>query len=103
MYDEILQELKADLENIARAGVRVIIFGSRARGDYEEGSDIDIAIIVSGLTRELKNSILDLVAGIELKYLTPLSALVISETDFEFLKKKERRIALDIDREGIPV
>ena len=83
--------------------VKLVLYGSRARGDYERESDLDVAIIVRGLTRELKKRILDAVADIEVKYLTPLSTLILSEEEFEFLKKRERRIALDIEREGIPL
>ncbi len=79
-----------------------ILFGSRARGDYNKESDIDLAIIVRGLSRELKKEILDEVAETEFNHLTPLSVFVISKDDFDRLKKRERRIALDIEREGIP-
>ncbi len=100
----ILEELKDNLIKITGSRMsRVILFGSRAREDYDEESDIDVAIIVKGLTREIKGKILNMVADIEIKYLTPLSTLVISEEDFEFLKKRERRIALDIEAEGIPL
>jgi len=99
----VLRELKDNLKGLAGDRIRLVLFGSRARGDYDSESDIDIAIIVRGLTREAKNQILDMVADIELKYLTPLSTLVLSEDDFEFLKKRERRIALDIENEGIPL
>ncbi len=81
----------------------MILFGSRARGDFEPKSDIDLAIIVPGLNRKMKNEMLERVAEIELRYLTPLSILVISKEDFESLKKRERRIALDIESEGIPL
>ena len=83
--------------------IKFALYGSRARGDYDPESDIDIAIIVSGLTRELKNQILDKVVEIEFKYLSPLSTLILSEEDFNLLKKRERRIALDIEKEGIPL
>ena len=104
MEKDILIELKDGIERLLGTGrARLILYGSRARGDYDSNSDIDIAIIVRGLTRELKNRILDAIADLEVKYLMPISALVISEEDFEFLKKRERRIALDIEIEGIPL
>lgn len=97
-----LKKLKGSLKELLHNRlVKFVLYGSRARGDYEAESDIDVAIIVKGLTRELKNQILNMVADIEIEYLTPLSTLIISEEDFEILKKKERRIALDIEREGI--
>jgi predicted nucleotidyltransferase len=79
----------------------MVLFGSMARGDYHDGSDMDVAIIVHGLTRRLKGRILDEVAELELEHHTPLSVLVFSDEEFNRLKKRERRIALDIEREGI--
>lgn len=98
-----LRELKDSLKEFLGDRIRLILYGSSARGDYGSESDIDIAVIVKDLNRELKNQILDRVADVELKYLTPLSTLVISENDFEFLKNRERRIAMDIEKEGIPL
>ncbi|ODS31042.1 MAG: nucleotidyltransferase [Candidatus Scalindua rubra] len=99
-----LKELKDCLnELLSDRIVGLILYGSRARGDYDNKSDIDVAIIIRGLTRELKNQVFETIADIELKYLTPLSTLVISEEHYEFLKQRERRIALDIESEGIPL
>ncbi len=79
----------------------MVLFGSRARGDYSDDSDVDVAIIVRGLTRELKMRVLEEIADFEFDCLFPVSALVISEEDFRHLKMRERRIALDIEREGV--
>lgn len=99
---KILIELKDNLRKTLAGKLAAFkLYGSKARGDYDYKSDIDVAIIVDGLTREMKNQIYDMVADIELKYLTPLSTLVVSKENFELLKKRERRIALDIEREGI--
>ena len=99
-----LEELKKSLENLlAPQALKMILFGSRARGDYLDESDVDVAILVRGLTREVKNQILDKVAEIELAYLLPIAVLVLSEEEFDHLKKRERRIAVDIDSEGIPL
>jgi predicted nucleotidyltransferase len=98
----ILRDLKASLKSfLGEQLVSIVLFGSMARGDYHDASDIDVAIIVRGLTRRLKGRILDEVAELELEHHTPLSALVFSEEEFNHLKKRERRIALDIEREGI--
>jgi hypothetical protein len=102
--DDRLKELKRRLENLLGAdGFRMILFGSRARGDYGDDSDVDVAILVPELTREMKNRILEEVAEFELEHLFPISALILSEDEFNRLKMRERRIALDIDREGIPL
>ena len=85
------------------SGARFVLFGSRARGDHDEGSDIDIAIIVPGLTWAGKCAILDAVADVELDNDVVLATFVISTGEFERLRARERRIALDIEREGIPL
>ena len=99
-----LGELKKNLEKLLDPlAFKMVLFGSRARGDYSEESDVDVAILVRGLTREMKRRILDKVAEIELEYLLPISVLVFSQEEFDHLKKRERGIALDIEREGIPL
>jgi hypothetical protein len=99
-----LEELKRSLENLLPPQrFKMMLFGSRARGDYFDESDVDIAILVRGLTREMKNQILNKVAEIELAFLLPLAVVVFSEEEFDHLKRRERRIAVDIDSEGIPL
>jgi len=100
----ILRELKRSLgSSLGDQLVRMVLFGSMARGDYDDDSDIDVAVIVRGLTRGLKHQILDKVAELELQHHMPLSVLVLSDEEFNRLKGRERRIALDIEREGVPL
>lgn len=101
---EALRELKESLRTLLGDQLlKMLLFGSMARGDYSDESDIDVAIIIRGLTRELKHKILDTVAEVELKHLMPVSVLILSEAEFDRLKSRERRIALDIEREGVPL
>ena len=93
----VLKKIKDSLLSfLGKNLLKFLLFGSYARGDYDENSDIDVA-------DELKNKIFDIIADIEIKYATPVSAFVISEKIFDFLKMRERRIALDIEKEGIPL
>jgi predicted nucleotidyltransferase len=78
----------------------MVLFGSKARGDSERDSDIDVAILVHGMTAEVKRRILDIVAEIELDRLLPLSTLVLSSEEFARLKSHELRVDLDIEHEG---
>ena len=82
---------------------RLALFGSKARGDESEESDLDVAIVVKGLNRELKRKILNIVTDIESRNLTVLSTFIISSEEFDHLRKRERRIALDIEKEGVPL
>lgn len=52
--ERILIELKETLRGSLGEQMRgLILYGSRARGNHNEESDIDIAVIVGGLNRDL--------------------------------------------------
>lgn len=78
-----------------------MLFGSRARGDWHAGSDVDLALIVRSLDSKSRDEVLDLVADVELKYDQPLSILVLSTEQLATLRQRERRLAQDIDHEGV--
>lgn len=81
--------------------LEVFLYGSRARGEGHEESDLDAAVLVRKERPELRRGIYDLAAEIFLKSDITISPLVISKNRFEWLKEIERGIALDIAREGI--
>jgi len=102
--EKILVDLKKCVQDIAGDRlIKMVLYGSRARGDYGADSDMDIAIIVRSLSPEFKRLIVSQVADLEFEYLRSLSTLILSEEDFLLLRKRERRIAVDIEREGIPL
>jgi predicted nucleotidyltransferase len=99
---KILEKFKNKIEALIGADkVKLFLFGSKARGDADRHSDIDIAIIVKNLTRKQKNLILEEVADFEFENIMPLSTLILSEEEFKLLKKRERAIAYDIENKGI--
>ena len=100
--EKAIKKLKNTLKKFLGDSLVVMkLYGSRAKGDFDSDSDIDIAIIVRGLTREVKNHIFKKIAEIEVEHLLPLSTLILSEDEFNRLKHRERRIVLDIENEGI--
>jgi len=83
--------------------IHLKLFGSRARGDADVDSDLNVVLVVGNLSKKRRREILDQVADIEMEHLTPISLLLISQEDFRQLLSRERRIALDIEREGVPL
>lgn len=99
-----IDEIKENVMVLAGNRVRgFYLFGSKVRRDYDPESDVDIAIIVDGLDREMKKKIIHIVVKAEVKYIVVIFSLVLLWQDFNALKNRERRIALDIEREGIPL
>ena len=79
------------------------VFGSKARGDYDPESDVDLAILVDDLDNPMKRRIIDIVVEVETRYIVVISSLVLSWKEFSHLLDRERRLALDIEKEGIPI
>ena len=99
-----LGEIKQRVQSLVGRRLReIVLFGSKARGDFDPESDLDIAILVDGLDQETKRRIIDMVADVEVKFLVVVSSLVLSWDDFQSLRARERRIALDIENEGVPL
>jgi len=85
--------------------VAVRIFGSYARGDAEDDSDIDVAVVVRGLTEGERTDAIDLAfeAWTQNRAVGPLSPLVWSDAELDDRLRAERRIAEDVLSEGIPL
>jgi predicted nucleotidyltransferase len=86
---------------------RVVLFGSRARGDVTEESDIDVLVLVrmpveeeTRATREVWG-IVEEVLRLEPRVYVPLAPIVLAEERFLELKRLERRFPLDVEAEGI--
>jgi uncharacterized protein len=85
------------------AGLR--LFGSYARGEAGAESDVDILVLLEGATRPEANEIVGLASDLGFvgdSYVV-MSAFVRTPEQFAELRRRELRIALDIDREGVPI
>jgi predicted nucleotidyltransferase len=75
---------------------KIILYGSKARGDFEEDSDIDLLFITDKKpSRSFKNRIFDVIYNHELKNDIVISAIIMSESIFNnqvstFLRKVKR-------------
>lgn len=87
-------------------GAQVIsfsLFGSRARGEGGEESDVDILILLKEAPTKIRGRIFELAADILLELEIDISPLVMSQKQFEEMKKRERLLPQEIERDGIPL
>lgn len=100
----LLAEIREAISALAAARlVKLVLFGSRARGDWDPSSDVDIAAVIDGLSRAEHSQILDAVGEIEVRHGFFIALALFSTEEFARLTARERRIALDIEREGVPL
>ncbi len=76
---EFLKEIKNKV--LAEdADASLILYGSRARGDYREDSDWDVLVLTSKKDDgQFKRKISDEIFEVELKYLQPVSTVIIEK------------------------
>ena len=82
---------------------RLVLFGSRARGEGHEESDVDVLVLVRGVTWQERYRIIDFATDIWRDTWIDISPLVRTPEDFAELERRELLIAEDINREGIPL
>ena len=96
---EVIQRFKERVaETFAGRLDRVVLFGSRGRGNAEEDSDFDFLVMVKKLETEDKKRVREVAWEISLEHDTVITALVTSTADF----REERYFYLyeNIQNEG---
>lgn len=80
-------------------GIR--LYGSAARGDWMPGSDIDILIRLDCVSGRDSDWIVNRAVAMGLLGSgLLLQPLFLEEADFQKLRSRERRLAIEIEREG---
>lgn len=100
---QLLSELKVRLRKIYGNKLkRVILYGSYARGDFTEGSDIDVMIILDDVKDALeeRKKYFDDVCDLDIMHDAVISVIPLSENDF---KTRRLPLILNAKREGVVV
>ena len=88
-----------------RLGTRVRglrLFGSWSRGEANPSSDVDVWVLVDALDPATRNDPFEAAGETLLEHGVDLTPTVMDLSEWESLIGRERRIALDIEREGLP-
>lgn len=104
MVDAALQDFAARVR--ARFGARLrelTLFGSRARGEAREDSDVDVLVVVDDLTGAEARELGYLSGDILTAHDVVLSPLALSTARMATLRERERLIAAEVARDGIPL
>ncbi len=78
---------------------KIILYGSRARGDFEEWSDYDVIVIVSVKNKSIEERIDKIAWDMNYRKLVSIIPVVCAESKFR--EEKYEPLFMNIKREGI--
>jgi predicted nucleotidyltransferase len=99
---EILEEFKEEVKELYGNRLRnIILYGSWARGEAKDESDIDLLIILEGKVIPGKeiDRMIDIITDINLKYGALISVYPVSEEDYSTVNSP---LLINVRREGMP-
>lgn len=99
---EIARELKKKLSEVVQL-IDFRVFGSRARGDADEYSDMDVFIEVETIDRGLKRKISDITWEVGFQYLIVIVPLIFTRDEIEKSPIRSSPIVKNIVEEGVLV
>jgi predicted nucleotidyltransferase len=80
-----------------------ILFGSYARGDFNEWSDIDILVVVGDELPRNPVERIDIVIPCIVAVEASIEPLIISREEYENLKRKRNPAIIDAINNGVPI
>jgi predicted nucleotidyltransferase len=100
--NQILKEFRGRVGKLYGKRLKgIVLYGSWARGQATDDSDIDLAIVLEGnvIAGEEIDRLIDIITDINLDYGVLISVYPVSEEDFASLNSP---LLLNVRREGVP-
>ena len=99
---KLMKELKDGLQRIYGDKMKAVyLYGSYARGDYRQGSDVDVMVLLKDYRDYWKEYMRssDYVSDISLKYDVTVSYILIKELQW---KEADKPVLRNIRKDGVP-
>lgn len=98
----IAKELKEKLSEVVSV-VNLYVFGSRARGDQDEYSDLDVSIEVASLDKELKEKVYEIIWEVAFENFVVISPLIFTSHELNNSPLRSAPIVKNIIEEGVRI
>ena len=99
--NDVIKEFRGEIEKLYNKRLKsIILYGSRARDEAKEDSDIDIVVVLEGNISPGKeiDRMIDIITEINLKHGVLLSVYPVSEEDYLTLKSP---LLINVRKEGM--
>ena len=83
---------------------RVVLFGLKARGDFNSESDLDVLVVVSmrsGEYRRYWNEIVDIACDVELEYNVVISPIIKEAAIYAKMRSQGLLLTRNIEQDGV--
>ena len=97
---ELLKEVAESIKTV-HPDSTVILFGSFARGEQNEDSDLDICVLVPEITYRRLEMEVDAACSIRRGFPLPIDLLMYTYEEFEKYSKSRSRLQYTIKKEGV--
>lgn len=94
---------KQVLQTLGQEVISFLLFGSRARGEGTEDSDVDILVLLKKWDRQDHDKVIDIASDLFLEFEINISPLVMSQVQFQELNERELLLAREIKADGYPI
>jgi predicted nucleotidyltransferase len=98
----IIEEFKTRLRELYGKKLKnIILYGSWARGDAREHSDIDLAVLLEGEVNQGReiDRMIEIITDLQLRYNTLISVYPVSMKNYRSINSP---LLMNVHREGIP-
>lgn len=83
--------------------IEVMLFGSKARGDDREDSDLDVLVIVAGEDWRLCDQVYDIATDLLLETGVCISPKIISARQYRLLQEEEAPFVKNVIRDSVAI
>jgi predicted nucleotidyltransferase len=98
VVQSFVEELRSSLGNEI---VKIILFGSKIRGDSNKESDIDIFILLREKTSDIRDRVGNITADYIFDHDVPLSPVVYDLYEYQRNKELESFFLENVEKEGV--
>jgi predicted nucleotidyltransferase len=81
--------------------LRIVVFGSVARGEANEDSDVDVLVLVDRLSFAERGNIIDIGSAIGFDRGLLIRPVALQRDEWDRLGRRERLFAREVERDGI--
>ncbi len=81
----------------------VRLFGSFARSEADEESDVDVAVVLEGADWNTRREVIDLATDMGLPFDLLISPTIFDRETYQRWREQERPLVMNIERDGVPL